>query len=83
MRETAKNATFPTSVGHICQEKQDIQICKIWTAHVQFSFSCYLSTIVAQLLFDFIKHAVAHFASFIAPFLSVLTILCFQDTKIC
>ena len=35
MRETEKNATFPASVGHICQ---DIEICKIWTAHAQFCF---------------------------------------------
>ena len=28
------------------------------------------------------KHAVAHFAPALAPFLLVLTILCFQDTKI-
>ena len=46
-------------------------------------FYCYLSTTVAQLLFGVIKHAVAHFAPFLAPFLLVLTILCFQDTKIC
>ena len=32
------------------------------------SFFFYLSTIVAQLLFDLIKHAVAHFASFLSPF---------------
>ena len=40
-------------------------------------FSCYLSSTVIQLLFDFVKHAVARFASFLAPFLSVLTILWF------
>ena len=41
-----------------------------------------ISVTVAQLLFDVIKHAVAHFAPFLAPFLLVLTILCFQNTKI-
>ena len=44
---------------------------------------CYLPTTVVQSLFDFIKHAIAHFASFLAPFLLVSAILCFQDTKIC
>ena len=51
------------------------------TCAVLFFF--HLSTTVAQLLFDFIKHAVAHCAPFLAPFLLVLTILCFQDIKIC
>ena len=37
--ETKKNTTFPGSVGHICQEKYDIQICKLATAHAQFCFS--------------------------------------------
>ena len=32
-------------------------------------FFCYFSTNVAQLLFDFIKHAVAHFSPFLAHFL--------------
>ena len=45
-------------------------------------FFCYLSTTVAQLLFDFTKHAVAHFAPILASCLLVLTILCFQDTEI-
>ena len=46
-------------------------------------FFCYLSTTVTQLLFDFIKHAVAHFDPFLVPFLLVSAILCFQDTQIC
>ena len=66
MRETEKNATFPTSVGHIYEEQRDIHICKIETAH-------------AQLPVDFIKHAVARFALFLALFLLVLNISCFQD----
>ena len=51
IRETEKNATFPSSVKHICQEKQDT-----------------FNATVTQLLFDFPKHAVAHFAPFLAPF---------------
>ena len=39
MRETEKNATFPASVGDICQEKEDIQISKIGTARAQFCFT--------------------------------------------
>ena len=38
-----------------------------------------LSTTVTQLLFG----SIAHFDPFLAPFLLVLTILCFHDTKIC
>ena len=70
MRETEKNATFPASIGHICQEKKTSKLAKEGLR-------------IAQLLFDFIKHAVAHFGPFRAPFLLVLTILCFQDTRIC
>ena len=43
-------------------------------------FSCHLSKTLTQLLSDFIKHAVDHFASFLTPFLLVSTILCFQAT---
>ena len=43
------------------------------SVHIQFDLERYLLII---------KHAVAHFASFLAPFLLVLTILCFQDIKI-
>ena len=46
-----------------------------------FVFCCCLTT-VAQLLLDFIKHALAHFAPFLAPILLLLTILCFKDTII-
>ena len=46
-------------------------------------FFCYLSRTVPELLFDFIKHAVVHFAPFLVPFLLVFAILCFQDTEIC
>ena len=46
-------------------------------------FCCYLPVNVTQLQFDFIKHAVPHFAPFLAPFLLELTILCFSDTNIC
>ena len=52
------------------------------TCPVLFSATCPI-TFKAQLLFDFIKHEVAHFAPFLAPFLLVLAILWFQDTKIC
>ena len=41
---------------------------------------CSLLTTVTKLTVEFIKHVAAHFAAFIAPFLLVLTILCFQDT---
>ena len=44
-------------------------------------FFCYFSTTVTQLLIDFIKHAVAHFPPFLAPFLLVLAILRLHDTK--
>ena len=47
---------------------------------------CFLATfqqIVTQLLFDFIKQAVAYLAPLLAPFQLMLTILCFQDTNIC
>ena len=33
--------------------------------------------------FYIIKHTVAHFAPLPAPFLLVLAIICFQDSKIC
>ena len=46
-------------------------------------FFCCLPSTVPRLLLDFIKQAAAHFAPFLAPFLLVLTILCFQDAKIC
>ena len=69
VRETEKNATFIVSEIGDCA-------CAVL-------FSPYLSTTVALLLFDVIKHAVAHFAPFLIPFLLVLTILCFQDNKIC
>ena len=46
---TKKSAKFPGSVGHICQEKQDIQIRELATAHAQF-FG-YLSTTVAQFTY--------------------------------
>ena len=36
---TEENATFPSSVGHIFQDKKDIQISKTGSAHVQFCFS--------------------------------------------
>ena len=36
---------------------------------------------VAQLLFDFIKHAVAHFAPFLAPFLLVFAFCVFKILK--
>ena len=36
-----------------------------------------------QSLFDFIKHVVANFSRFLAPFLLMLISLGFQDTKIC
>ena len=45
-------------------------------------FFCYLSTTLTQLLFHFTKRAVAHCAAFLAPFLLLLAILCFQDTTI-
>ena len=52
----------------------------VCTCVVLFSF--YFSSTVAQSLFDFNKHAVAHFACFLAPFLLALPILCFQDGKV-
>ena len=36
---------------------------------------------VAQLLYDFIKHAVVHFAPFLTPFLLVLAFCVFKKTK--
>ena len=48
--------------------------------------SCLLLTTVTQLLFDFNKHALAHvlpFSPFLAPFLLMLTTLCFLDPNIC
>ena len=40
VRETEKlNTTFSGSVGHICQEKKNIQSRKLATAHAQFCFS--------------------------------------------
>ena len=51
------------------------------TAHGQSFVFCHLSTTVGQLLFDVIKRSVAHFAPFLASFLLVLTILCFEDKK--
>ena len=65
VRETEKFATFPGSVGHICQEKT-FNVANYTCSGLLF---CYLLTIVAHLLLDDIKHTVAHFAS----------ILCFQD----
>ena len=41
----------------------------------------YLSTTVAQLLFDVMKHAVAHFAPFLAPFLLALVFCVFKIIK--
>ena len=77
VRETEQNATFPVSLGHICQEKSDIQIRKLVTAHAQYCFSAFF-----QRPYDVIKQAVAHFAPFLASLLLVLAILCFEDTKI-
>ena len=49
--------------------------------HAQFCFAATFRRLyVTQLLFDFVKHAAAHFAPFLAPLLLVLTILCFQVT---
>ena len=60
VRESEKNATFHGSVGHICQ---DTEISKLVTVHAQFVFR-YLSTTVAQLLFDVIKPCGSCFCSF-------------------
>ena len=38
-RETEKNAIFPGSVGHICKEKEDVQVRKLKNVHAQFCFS--------------------------------------------
>ena len=37
-RETEKGATFSGSVGHICQEKRDVQLHKLKNAHDSFAF---------------------------------------------
>ena len=48
----------------------------------RFVFCCISMTLIALLLFDFIKHALI-FLSFSLFFLLVFAILCFQDNKIC
>ena len=47
-RGTEKTATFSASAGHTCEEKQDIQICKIAPVHAQ---SCFSDTLQQVLLF--------------------------------